>query len=86
MKSDHGVFQEESPTTRTGVSQKETSRSRSAVATGNKGRVSISAAERRQFIAEAAYYRAEARGFAPNGEIDDWLAAEEEVDRSLLRH
>jgi len=30
-------------------------------------------------IAEAAYYRAERRGFAPGQEIDDWLAAEAEV-------
>jgi Protein of unknown function (DUF2934) len=30
-------------------------------------------------IAEAAYYRAERRGFAPGGEIEDWLAAEAEL-------
>ncbi|MGK2913578.1 MAG: DUF2934 domain-containing protein [Porticoccaceae bacterium] len=33
-----------------------------------------------QMIAEAAYYRAQARGFAPGCELDDWLAAEAEVD------
>ena len=27
-------------------------------------------------IAEAAYYKAEARGFIPGHELDDWLAAE----------
>jgi hypothetical protein len=27
-------------------------------------------------IAEASYYLAEARGFAPGSELDDWLAAE----------
>jgi hypothetical protein len=27
-------------------------------------------------IAEAAYYRAQARGFEPGHEMDDWLAAE----------
>lgn len=31
-------------------------------------------------IAEAAYWRAERRGFAPGGEIDDWLNAEKEID------
>lgn len=31
-------------------------------------------------IAERAYWRAERRGFAPGGEVDDWLAAEREVD------
>lgn len=38
------------------------------------------AAERRQFIATAAYYRAEARGFMPGMEMDDWLEAEAEYD------
>lgn len=36
--------------------------------------------ERRQRIAEAAYYKAERRGFAPGGEEEDWLEAEHEVD------
>lgn len=31
-------------------------------------------------IAEAAYWRAERRGFAPGHELDDWLHAEQEVD------
>ena len=30
-------------------------------------------------IAEAAYYRAESRGFEPGGETEDWLAAEAEI-------
>jgi len=34
-------------------------------------------------IAEAAYYNAEHRGFKPGGELDDWLAAEEQVDAML---
>ena len=37
---------------------------------------------RRRRIAEAAYYRAERRGFAPGGEIDDWLEAEKEISSS----
>jgi len=28
----------------------------------------------------AAYYKAQARGFSPGFELDDWLAAEKEVD------
>lgn len=31
-------------------------------------------------IAEAAYWRAERRGFAAGQELDDWLAAEKDVD------
>ena len=33
-------------------------------------------------IALAAYYLAERRGFAPGGELSDWLAAEVEVARA----
>lgn len=40
--------------------------------------------EREQMISEAAYYRAERRGFAPGNEIEDWLHAETEVD-SLIQ-
>jgi hypothetical protein len=36
--------------------------------------------ERRRRIAEAAYYRAEQRGFAPGGEESDWIEAEKEID------
>lgn len=36
-----------------------------------------------KLIAEAAYYRAEQRGFAPGRELDDWVAAEAEVRRRL---
>ena len=39
--------------------------------------------EREQMIAEAAYYRAAARGFQPGGELDDWVAAEREIDAQL---
>ena len=35
---------------------------------------------REQRIAEAAYWRAERRGFGAGQELDDWLAAEKEVD------
>jgi hypothetical protein len=32
-------------------------------------------------IAEAAYWRAERRGFTPGGELQDWLEAEREIDQ-----
>lgn len=38
---------------------------------------------RRALIAEAAYFRAERRGFEPGHEVEDWVAAEAEVDTSL---
>lgn len=41
--------------------------------------------ERARLIAEAAYFRAQARGFAPGHELEDWLQAEAEIDRMLRR-
>jgi hypothetical protein len=38
---------------------------------------------REQMIAEAAYYRAERRGFAPGNEMSDWLEAEADVEGVL---
>jgi hypothetical protein len=32
-----------------------------------------------QRVAEAAYYLAEKRGFAPGHEMEDWLEAEEDI-------
>lgn len=34
-------------------------------------------------IAEAAYFLSEARGFVPGHELDDWVAAEREIDARL---
>lgn len=34
-------------------------------------------------IARAAYLRAERRGFTPGHELEDWLAAEREINRLL---
>ena len=39
--------------------------------------------DRRALIAKAAYLKAERRGFAPGHELEDWLAAENEVDQRL---
>ncbi len=41
--------------------------------------------ERQRLIAIAAYYRAEARGFAPGHEKQDWLDAETEIDALLSK-
>ena len=43
----------------------------------------IEPARRDAMIAEAAYFLAERRGFYPGGELEDWLAAEREIDRAL---
>lgn len=43
----------------------------------------VSAKERYQMIAEAAYFRAEQRGFIGGSHEEDWLAAEAEIDQKL---
>ena len=39
----------------------------------------------RERVREAAYYRAQQRGFSPGYEIEDWLAAEAEIRKAQER-
>ncbi len=55
----------------------------SDAASGAVTGITVSEDARRAMIAQAAYLRAERRGFAPGGEEEDWLAAEAEVDALL---
>lgn len=49
-------------------------------ASEKNGSAAVPAAETaRRSIAEAAYYRAQKRGFEPGYDLDDWLAAEAEI-------
>ena len=43
-------------------------------------RTTLAGEDGQRLIAEAAYFRAERRGFVPGQELEDWLAAEIEVD------
>ncbi|HKJ22760.1 MAG TPA: DUF2934 domain-containing protein [Gammaproteobacteria bacterium] len=45
----------------------------------------ITSDERTGLIARAAYLRAEQRGFVGGDPVEDWLAAEREVDAALTR-
>jgi hypothetical protein len=47
--------------------------------------VGPTATELYEMIREAAYYRAEKRGFAPGLEADDWAQAEAEVMERVRR-
>lgn len=44
----------------------------------------LTAEERRRLVAEAAYLRAERRGFVGGDPVQDWLEAEAEIDSALL--
>jgi len=40
---------------------------------------------RDKLVREAAYFRSQRRGGSPGSELEDWLAAERDVDESLGR-
>jgi hypothetical protein len=63
------------------VQTKQTSGNGSRAASGTP-RV-LEPQERYRMIAEAAYFRAESRGFSNGSAEQDWLEAEAEVDRRL---
>lgn len=48
-----------------------------------KSKSGITPEQRYLMICEAAYYKAESRGFSPENEIQDWLDAEFEINRML---
>jgi Protein of unknown function (DUF2934) len=54
-------------------------RARLAKVTNQPAPAAPNEAELRRMIEEAAYYRAEKRGFAPGLETEDWCDAEAEV-------
>jgi hypothetical protein len=69
--------------TQTGVFQELNMKSRSESVSTSKGNVSAKGSNdgpREQMIAEAAYFYAERRDFAPENELDDWLRAEADVN------
>lgn len=53
---------------------------KSRVQTGSVAAEAASSADTRERIAVCAYYKAEARGFAPGGELGDWASAEAEIN------
>ena len=50
------------------------------------GRGRITSEERRRLTAEAAYLRAQSRGFSGGTPEQDWYEAEAEIDSALLEH
>ena len=57
-----------------------------AVARGKEAHgAGVDTAERQRLIAEAAYLMAEQRGFDAGDPAQDWINAEEEVNRMLLQ-
>lgn len=78
---------EAEPAASPAAQSKRPSRRRTTTSANNQSpsadRVNVPPEARRAMIAEAAYLRAERRGFATGFETEDWLAAESEVDALL---
>ncbi|TCV90396.1 DUF2934 domain-containing protein [Sulfurirhabdus autotrophica] len=69
-----------SPTSKTNISSKSKQASSAAQITN-----SVTPEERYHMIAEAAYFRAESRGFVSGDPSHDWFEAEAEIER-ILQH
>jgi hypothetical protein len=59
--------------------------SRASALDGIASRKSVPQDQRRKLIAEAAYLKAECRGFRGGSPEQDWFDAEAEVDANLMR-
>ncbi len=69
---------QQSQSARTTAGAKVAARKRSAEP--QTARVKTAPEQRQQLIAQAAYFIAERRGFAPGNELEDWLQAEAEIE------
>ncbi len=65
------------------TAKKTASKHPSKVHRASTTQLNINAEERWRMITLAAYHKAEARGFAPGNEAEDWFEAEKEVDALL---
>ncbi len=61
-------------------------RRRAAARAASDGVTAVTLEERHRMIAQCAYYRAQSRGWATGGELEDWLYAERQVDALLAGH
>ena len=59
---------------------KDTGSAKQARSSGKPGSSGNDGCPREQMVAEAAYFHAERRGFAPGDEMSDWLRAEADVE------
>ena len=80
-KKPKGVKSAKKPTT----AKRKTTPAKTSTSKKSTAPMPISEDQRRGMIAEKAYLKAEQRGFAGGDPLEDWLAAESEVD-ALLSH
>lgn len=73
----------EKPAVAKTAAKKPTATKAAAKPKASTGKLNVTPEQRYMMICEAAYYRAERRGFSPESEIQDWLDAETEINRLL---
>ena len=69
------------PAKRQSRNTKSTNKKLSLIGNMQKSTNSIALTQQKSRIALSAYYKAQARGFAPGHELEDWLAAEAELNQ-----
>ena len=62
-----------------GIESKIKTKSKEEAVATRANAINLSDEDRCCLVAELAYYKAEARGFEPGHELEDWLAVEAEV-------
>lgn len=71
------------PATKVAAKKAEPAPRPKAAGAGKKAKNAVSDDQRRNYIEVAAYYIAERRGFTPGDPLQDWIAAEAEIERLL---
>jgi hypothetical protein len=79
FSADFGIEQGEQPMAE-GTQGRGKKTSEKTTAEGAAAKQAVSPMERWRMIGEAAYYRAQKRGFLEGNPIQDWLEAEKEID------
>ena len=65
------------------TSVKKVAKKSTAPPRSDRSSINISPEDRWKMIAIAAYHKAEKREFAPGGELQDWIDAENEIDKLM---
>jgi hypothetical protein len=65
------------------VAKKAASAAKPAATKKAAAKITVSLEQRYKMICDAAYFKAEKRGFSPENETQDWLDAEAEINKLL---
>lgn len=83
MKSENRYLYQDGERISSTLSQQAAAEARWLAGARGCGKRPTAREQRDQRIRELAYFRAQRRGFVPGFEVQDWLAAEEEIDSAF---